>query len=117
MGEESKQLLDELLSQTIEDAKMMELGSEEHLRAIKAIESLGKTSEEYARTELDADIRNKQIEADKRRSLLDFAKGVIGSTLAFVSIVGGRRFIKKMEEDGAIPNKDILRDMPKMKFW
>ena len=117
MGEESKEKLDELLSHTIEETKYLEVGSEEYLRAVKSVESLSKANEEYTRTELDADIRNKQVKSDRFRSILDFAKGAFGTAAAVFVTLSGRRFIKKMEDDGVIPNKDILRDMPKMKFW
>ena len=139
MNEDMRSLFEETIKKEVADLKNLQQGSKEREAAVKEIEALTKAlnedlkvqqaawdNEENRRIAEEAkaaenDIKAQQVKNDKRRSFIDFAKGigaaVVAGCFGLLGIHYSYRYIYKMEADGYIPNRDAKSLIPRIKFW
>lgn len=131
MDEELRKMYLEKLKSDIEGLDDLEAGSKERLSAVLEIEKLTKQlsddfknqqaawDHEQAR-EMNERLRLEQVEADKKKAKLDAVSKVAGPIAGgIMSLLGTRyviKFIKAMEDGGMIPNREIMKWLPKFKF-
>lgn len=132
MDEELRALYLEKLKADVNSLENLEKGSKEWLVTTMGIEKLTKLlmddfknqqaawDREQAR-EMNERIKMAQAAADEKKAVLDVIGRVAGPIAGGIfSLLGTRylaKFIKAMNDGGYLPDREVMKLMPKFKFW
>lgn len=139
MGEEEIKMYVSKISKLVAQMEQCEVGSEERESILKEIETYQKLltegrkvnqqkadSEEKARVEkekIEAESarQEKQLKADKRRTIFEVGKAVavalISGGIAFLGLKSNQAFIEKSNEHGDLIDKNISAKDPKFPWF
>lgn len=132
MGEDLRSMFEDQLKADIEGLEALEEGSEERERAVKEIESLTRLLNDNFKNQqvawdqeesrrIDEETRDKQNELDEKKSKREFWKTIAAAALTSgVGLLGlacGYHHIYKMEAEGILPNREAMKQLPRLKFW